>query len=193
MLMLTSAATSTDKQVSPKRWASSFCNVLTGYADNMKSVNSDIEDTTKNVESAVTSDPTKVFDYIAELADEVGHAAKISARAADKVRALPRPQVGGGTILKRSLSRALGGGLDDIAAQFRKAESEFERIPKETTDPTTAALRLASAASDAESALEGVGSTISSSLENLNAKNIDPKHLLARALKAAHACAPVFG
>ena len=189
ILLTYAPSASAASSVSPKKWAATFCNIVADFREDLSTVSDDITSTTTDALVGLATDPSGVFDVIEDVSGFLDDSADIATDAADQMRALPRPRVGGGAKIKRVLSNLFSGGLDDIATEFQGGATDLRSIEDETDDPVEAANLFQTKSEELAATFGEAGNTISDAFDALpNDRSIDPDGTLNRALQRSRAC-----
>ncbi len=175
--------------VSPKKWAAAFCDIVADFQEDLGTVSDEIKTTTSDALVGLASDPSGVFDVIEDVSGFLDDSADIATDGADRMRALPRPRVGGGAKIKRVLSSLFSGGLDDIADEFEGGATDLRSIADETDDPVVAATQFKTKSEELATTFGEAGTAISETFDALpDDSSIDPDGALDRALDRSRAC-----
>lgn len=188
LILSTAPSAAGGASVSPKKWASSFCGAVLQFRQDIDGVTKDVLALNEDL-SELSSDPSAVFDFIETEASYLDDYAEVSERAAEDIRDLDQPKVGGGPKIKRALNQILAVGFDDLVFEFEAAAADFRSITESTSDPLVAAGQFVTAAEQVSSVLDNVTDTLQAAFDALpDDPSIDPDGTLERALGRAKAC-----
>ena len=191
-LLASAAPAAAAKPVSAEKWAAAFCESLTSFTDGFGTIRDNLVAESDNVAAAYgTGDIDAAAVVLGRVAGYLDDAADLTEEKAREFRKLPRPTVEGGRALKRSISRILGGGLEELKDEFAEKADDIRALRGET-DREAVGAALVALGAELSAAGEEIGLRISNALDAL-AISKDAERKIEAAFDEAPECLPLYG
>lgn len=189
MLVTVDAPSGAGDTASPNGWVGSFCTIVTAMRGDL-GLDTGIIPLAADPELAAPI-PTGASDVEVTLAIAAKNEriATLLTRTADRIRALPVPNVDGGAKIKRIVSRTLGGALDKLASTFAKNADKLQSAAAAPTDEVSLKDQIALMARRSNRKVNKLSIQIQAAFEAIDSEsNVDSDGRLARALLNSPYC-----